>query len=416
MELIRPDKKYSLSLYFFLIAISFIYLNFMRATFDETGQYFGPLIRMISVSAGPFFLLLCTVSALAEGQLKRINREYQLWIICLIFIFIGLIINGVLINRNSFRLITLDTIHYLFFLPGILIGAKKENWPIVDRFIRVFFLINTLNLLPFIGAYSDLAEGMRRNIVLGFDQIPYFFWGELGIWTYLWLTMKDKSQFDKLVTVLGTILFFYFAIIFLKRAPFVNLFMFFVLIAISDRSRWNLSINLKTIASSAVAISLAIMIFATMEVSSTLERLGDRFSERGDTLVAALVNSNRISYDAVLVIEDLNGNELLVGRGMGGVVKDPGHNYPELKTSYLHNSSVQHVLKGGVLLLIVWWLGFLRILKDFFFNKDKELNPYYIHLLGPFLFSWVFGFLSTSITFLLLMLCAGRVMSKKSLD
>ena len=50
MNAINKQQKYSLSLYFFCLALIFIYLNFLRATFDEKGEDFGPLIRIMSVS------------------------------------------------------------------------------------------------------------------------------------------------------------------------------------------------------------------------------------------------------------------------------------------------------------------------------------------------------------------------------
>ena len=141
---IKADHKYSLSFYIFYIAIILIYFNFLRSTFDQRGESFGPLIRMIFISIGPALLFLSTISALMEGQLRRINNNYQIWIVSLIFIFIGLIFNG-LIVQNSPRLITLDIIHYMFFLPGILIGVKKENWAPLDRLIRIIFLINVIS-------------------------------------------------------------------------------------------------------------------------------------------------------------------------------------------------------------------------------------------------------------------------------
>jgi len=366
---------------------------------------------MIFISIGPALLFLSTISALKEGQLRRINNNYQIWIVSLIFIFIGLIING-LIAQNSPRLITLDIIHYMFFLPGILIGAKKENWVPLDRLIRIFFLINVIYLSFFIGSYQEMP--WRKYIILAFEQIPYFFWGQLYLmWPYLVLTMKDKSKFDKFITVLGTILFFYFALIFLKRSAFINLLLFMVLVFIAYRPILKLSINLKTIGLSVLSILLAIGIFLTIDYSLSIDKIVDRFIGTGGTLISALANDNRLSYDVFLVKNQLDSFEYLIGRGLGGVVMDHEHNYPEFMTNSLHNSSARHFLKGGFLLLVVWWFGFLAITKDFFFKKNKEYNAFYIPVLVPFLLSWVLGFLNTSIGFLLLMLCVGKVISKE---
>jgi hypothetical protein len=299
----------------------------------------------------------------------------------------------------------------MFFLPGILIGAKRENWAPLDRLIRIFFLINIIYLLFFVGSFEDMQR--RGSIILSFEQIPYFFWGELYLmWPYLVLTMKDKSKFDKFITVLGTILFFYFAIIFLKRSPFVNLLLFMFLVFIAYRPIWKLSMNFKTIGLSVLSILLAIGIFSTIDYSSSINKFVDRFTEIDGTVKSSLVNDNRLSYDVMLVKNQLDSYEYLFGKGLGGVVMDHEYNYPEFMTRTLHNSSAQHFLKGGFLLLVVWWLGFLAITKDFFFKKNKEYSAFYIPVLVPFILSWVLGFLNTSIAFLLLMLCVGKIISK----
>ena len=43
----------------------------------------------------------------------------------------------------------------------------------------------------------------------------------------------------------------------------------------------------------------------------------------------------------------------------------------------------------------------------------KHLNKYFIPILVPFLLTWVFGFLRITIDFILITMCAGRLMAKE---
>ena len=195
MNLTLSKNKYSLSFYFFCAAVVSVYLNSVRIAIDVDGVLFGSVVRMLFISAGPFLLFLTTLIALIEGQGRRLKNFYWVWILGLIFYFFILAINAVLIHKNSFRLITLDTMMLMFLVPGILIGAKKINWIGFDKLIRIIFLLNVLSLLPYIGAYANLTQEIRSSIIMGFNQTPYFFWGGLAMWPYLYLTMKILPGF-----------------------------------------------------------------------------------------------------------------------------------------------------------------------------------------------------------------------------
>jgi hypothetical protein len=407
----QNQSKHSLSFYLFYIAVVFIYLNFLRATLDERGEIFGSLARVFFIFIGPFFLFLTTFFALLEGQINRIKKKYQLWILCLIILFIFLIINGVIINQNSLRLIILDFIHYMFFLPAILIGSKKENWPPLDRLIRIIFLLNLVPCLFYIGAYD---ESLRRSeIILSFNQIPYFFYGQLALWPYLLLTINRESKFDNLIAIIGTAVYFYFSIVFLKRAPFVNFALFSVLVFFSYASLWRDFFKLRSL----IIFTISILLFIGILAQTNYSILIERFTEMGDTVLSSLVHSNRISNDLGMLVDQFEAYEYPLGRGLGGVVIDYGNDYPEYYTSTLHNSSGQHFLKGGLIFLGVWTLGFLMITIDFIkkiYLKKSNNIAQHITIMLPFLFSWVFGFLSQTIFFLLVMLCVGRVISKET--
>ena len=407
---IKTNNKSLLSSDLFAIAVILIFLNFVRGTLDEKGIIFAYHLRVLSIFSGPFFLLLSTFIAITEGQFRRIKNRYRTWIICLLLYFIFIIINGLLINRNEIRLVTLDMLMFSMVFPGILIGAKKFNWIRFDKIVINIFLINILFLLPYIGSYGSLMQEMRRTIIVGYGQIPYFFWGGLEMWPYILLTMKNRSLFYRIVSIVGIILYFYFALIFLKRAPFVYAILFILLYLFSYKL--NIKTVMRNIYLSIAVIITSFLIFWQIEVSSTVERLQGRFVEKGD-LTSTLLMSNRISYDYGLVLSQLSSLEYMIGRGLGGTVQDVGETNYEDMTSTLHNGPALMMLKGGFIWMIIWYSGWFMLIKDFMYNKNKHLNKYFIPILMTFLLTWVFGFLRITMFFIMITMCSGRLMAKE---
>ena len=407
---IQKKESYTISLRLFLIGCVLVYLNFLRQTFDQTGQIFGTEIRSISIFIGPFFLILSAITAFMEGQLGRIKPFFQIWIFLIIIYLIFLTISGFFIYGNSYRDLVIDIILYAFFVPAILIGAKKQNWLILDKFILLFFLINLFMLIPYLTSYSSLAAAGRTQIITNDAQIPYFIWGQFSIWMYLCLTLKNRSDIIKFAILAGTIIYFFLAIVFLKRAPFINLSIFFFLFLVSLNLKNSSIISIKIFYLSIPILIFSLLLYSLINVGSFYERFESRFYTSG-SIYSSLSSSTRLTYDVELVANQFNNMEFLFGRGLGGSVEDIEYKYPEKNTIRLHNSSVQQVMKGGVVFLFLWVIGFLVILKNFLLNENEEYRKFYIPLLTPFLMSWVFGFLSTSISFLLIMACAGRVMA-----
>ena len=405
------SDRYSISFRLFCIAAIFVYLNFIRGAFDEQGMLFPESVRAILAVLGPSFLFLAIWAALYEGQLNRIKPFYRAWLLFLLFYYVFLLLIGVFAYQNDIRQVVFDFILLPFFFAGILMGCKKANWIFFDKFILVYFTVNVLVCLFFIGGFAGYLLETRHMVITAFNQIPYFFWGTLGIWPYFILSMADKSMLRKMVTIVGTMVYFSFAIIFLKRAPFVILILFLLLFLFSRR---NIIVWVKVailLLVGVIAFWQVLMFNTGGEVKIITEALKTRFVQQ-DGMVDTLSSSNRLSYDLGLIVTQFSGLEFIVGRGLGGAVEDIEDNYPEKMTHSLHNGSALTMLKGGVVLLIVWVGGWLFVFKDFIVNRNRSLNRYYIPVLMPFLLSWVFGFLSGSVSFLLLMMCAGHVMSK----
>lgn len=406
-------ERLSVSYYLFYLAIIFTYLDFLRLGYDPTGSFLNAPLRMLSYMIAPVLLIFSVIAALIERQYKRLKRHYWMWVLAIHFIIFILFINGLAIHFNDYRPIVFDLIYFLYFIPGILIGCKEKNWKGLDQLFLYIFVFNTFLLLPNLTSFQGVVELSRNSIILANGQTPYLIWGGLTMWTYFLLTLDGRTTIQKSLIYTSTILYFIFALIFLKRGPFLELFLFFSFLLFSNRLRIKFKLDFKTFLFLGIIISSTYPLYKFLEFSTFAERLNERVYEEGSLTSSVLANS-RIAYDIDLVTSQINGLEWIVGRGVGGTVKDIGYNYPDLNTHTLHNFFAMILLKGGFIFFIVWYLGWVIFFKDFLQNKRNSLNKFFVPVLIPLLLSWLFGFINVSVHFLLMMMCAGRIMSKES--
>jgi len=413
MYRIKKTKPQSLSLYIFIVAIVLVYLNFLRSTFDGQGVIFNAQIRFISIISGPAFLFLTIVVSLMEGGLMKIRKVYRYWLVLIFFYIIFLLITGALLFENNLRLITFDIILFLFAAAGIMMGAERNNWVLIDKIMMLIFMIHVVVMLFYVRAYSEIITAIgphaRHNIISAYEQIPYFFWGMIYIWPYFALTYSDRSRFYKFTIIVGIIIFYYFSIIYIKKQPFAYLGLFVVLVMFTNNITLMAAKAFKMIP---IWITIILFLFFSVEMSQSIDKLQSRFVDKG-SVSSTILQSSRISYDYGLINSQFSLGEYAFGRGIGGSVKDTNEHYPEKTTSVLHNGSALVILKGGIAMLLIWYGGWLYFVNEFIFNRNRYLDRYFISVLIPLLGSWIFGFLSPSIAFLLVMLCAGRIMAKR---
>lgn len=412
--------KYVLSFRLFCIGTILLYLDFVRNAIDTYGLIVPPPMRALSILAGPLFMCFSAAAALSEGQLKRLKTTYRSWLLFLLLTLPFLLVIGALIFGNEKNIVMLDSLLFPAIFAGILAGAKEENWIFFDKLIMAIFLVGLFCCILWLGdllvAARISVRADRFDIVRGSSQtfsrvtMLYSFWGTMGTWPYLFLTIKERGVFSKVVIFLGTFLFFFMAIIYQKRFPFLALALFIFLVVIkTDVRRWFKMIAI--LLAVGILLSGAFIFVVGQETPECLIKLDSRFHLHG-SLWETFIAEDRISYDPKLVFTQFSGLEFVMGRGLGGVVYDASDLYPREMTPELHNGTALILLKGGMVLLIIWMIGWLFVVKDFIANRNTTLNRYYIPILMIFLLSWIGGFLSTSVNFAFLMMCAGRIMSR----
>jgi hypothetical protein len=412
--------KYVLSFRLFCIGTILLYVDFVRNAIDMYGLIVPPPVRIVSILAGPLFMGFSVAVALTEGQLKRLKATYRSWLLFLLLTLPFLFVIGALIFGNEKDIVMLDFLLFPTIFAGILAGTKEENWIFFDKLIMAIFVVGLFCCILWLGdllvAARISVRADRFDIVRGSIQtfsclaMLYSFWGTLGTWPYLLLTIKERGVFSKGVIFLGTLVFFIMAIIYQKRFSFVSLTLFFFLIAIKSNIRQLFKMVVILLAVGILS-SIAFTFIVGQEAPEYLMKLDRRFHLRG-SLWETLIAEDRISYDSKLVFTQFSRLEFVMGRGLGGVVHDISNLYPWEMTHSLHNGSALILLKGGIVLLIIWTVGWLFVVKDFIANRNPMLNRYYIPILMVFLTSWLGVFLSRGVFFAFLMMCAGRIMSR----
>jgi len=407
----------------FVVGVLLVYGNFLRIAFDMFGTVFPADVRGLSIVVGPAVMGIAAAAAVVEGVPAKVGPAYRTWLTLLAFVLLCLFVTGAVVFENDVRVIVLDTLLFPTVFAGIFVGARWQNWAAIDRIMLAIFVVNIAVCV--VGLPDVVAAAARATRVDRLDFIRtgasaiwgspnvYFFWGGLGVWPYFVLTAPGRSRAGKWASYFGMALFFLLAVIYQKRMPFVELAGFVVLTGLKSYPG---RLKLLSVLAPVALVVWALTGAAVNETGDLRSRLGSRFDKTGAGLWATLQEEDRLTYDPVLVLTQFNATELIVGRGLGGTVHDVTSLYPEEFTHTLHNGTALMALKGGLVLVVVWFAGWLGVFADFLRSKDVRLLPYYVPVLMVFGLAWLSGFGFGSVNCVLVMLCAGRVMSRPLAD
>jgi hypothetical protein len=424
----KTFKKNNLSFLLFCMGVSFIYVHTLRMGFDNQGKYIPEMIRALLVITGPLFFSLSVLAALREGQLRKLKSHYRKWLLMLLLTTILMFISGAVVFGNEIRRIVLDFTLFSPIFAGILVGVRKENWLPFDKFLLAIFQINIIiclvGLKEIASVFSTLDIPSRADLwARGFslmsegNSMIYHFWGVLDVWPYFLLTIREGTRLRKATILIGIGMYFILSIIFQKRAPFILLIGFTLFLLIKMRLKRLLALCAVGLITGAVVL----YVFTSLAGPASNELLG-QFNERfggKSGVVDTLSQEDRLNYDYWIVFNQLSPIELFNGRGMGGTVSDIGGFYHwtgEDNIQMTHNGTALIILKGGFTFLIIWVVGWLMFTKDFLLSGVPGRDRFFIPVLMVFGLSWLGPFISNSISFALLMMCAGRIMARDAAE
>ena len=412
----------SLPFKLFIIGMVLLYLDLVRnAYMTKEEALILPYIVAIIIKLSIIILFGASAGfAYLYGQSKNIKPIYRMWLY-LIFIHVLFLTFYGILRGNGIREIILDFGLFMMMFAAILAGSNKNNWLFFDKFIVTFFFLNTVLTII---SFFDILQGEIFNPYTSghvFSSKFYYFWGELSIWPYFLLTIRDGSLFRKIVAYTGITTFFVSSIILSKRSPFIILFLLISVIVFKTMIQMNWIMKFKQLSGNIVrllifGIILIIVIFGLgihVYMGDTIEKLEERFFV-GGSISESVLQDPRIEHDSELVFGRFSDWELLFGQGGGAMagVPDPGAVGERSNNNdyVLHNGMLFIIQKGGILFLMIWIMGWFHFVKDFFIIKNTFLNRYFAPASVIFLFSFVTGFMGWGTDFPFLMMIAGRGM------
>lgn len=424
LQSVSDSQKVRLPFKLFMAGFVLLYLDLVRNAYMKEEVIFS-YETVILLKLSILILFMASVSlSFIRGDYRRIKHVYRLWL-SLVLLFIAIMTFYGLTQGNAQRDIIIDVILFVTLFAGVINGCDRRNWVLFDKFMLGFFALNTVLVIK---SWFDAMGGdvfdPNESLSL-FHSKYYFFVGELTIWPYFLLTLRDGSLYRKLISYSGIAIYFIASLTLAKRSPFVLLFLLIALSLFKSRLRMDSTRVIKSIFSKIkgaviAGLASAVVIFS-LGISGRFwdaaEKLQERFFLEGN-MVETVFSDPRISYDSELVFGHFSNSEILFGQGMGAVagVADVGWTGEKsLSDEYvLHNGVLLLIQKGGLLFLFVWLWGWFVFLKDFLASREPYMNRYFLPVGIVFIFSFVTGFVNWGNGFAFLMMCAGMGMARKA--
>lgn len=376
------------------ISSNLVIAGMWLAFFHEVLQSFGH-IHMFVAYSGYILLFSALFLELMNGALSLLENKYRTWVIMIFFFGLFVFIHGI-VKANSLQFFSRDLWPYSYF-ACFLVAARADAWRSIDRMIVWQFMVGIAVFL-YIAATLDIASFTRQFISQNTSEWRgpriYWAWGLLYGWQYMFLRFrKDQPLYQKLVTILGVISFVVFGVIMLKRQVIVELGMVCVAKSVYDVVVLKSSIikNVITYAVVAIVVFSAITHYQKKYNVDYIEDLAERTTEHGSVSDTATKNTRLVDQPRY-VYGNASAFEIIFGQGLGsGVMKDQKELVNTLESGF-----ATALMKGGVIYLIVWYVGFILILKDALLlrRRDKLIFGFLSVIfivsspMGPFFFDY----------------------------
>jgi len=329
--------------------------------------FFHEVLKSFAINAMPiaysgfFILFFALLIELKYRALSFIEKKYRLWILSIwIFSFFALIYG--IVKSHELQFLSRDIWPYSFF-ACFLIVARINTWNIIDKMIYQQFFIG-LGVFIYIGFTLDIT--FQRNVIelntaSWNNPRIYWAWGLLYGWQYMFLTFNKKLPMHrKISTFLGVTLFIVFGIIMLKRHMIFELAMLIVFKLIYMAKVEHANIIKWAAVLLAIAV-VALSIVRLVERRENVEYFGlmaSRLTEAGSILDTTFENTRLLDtprniYNQATIFE------IIFGQGLGSVVEKEG-----IVDTVVESGFFTTFMKGGIIFLIIWYIGFLSMLKD----------------------------------------------------
>ena len=355
MDLTKRKKQSSLSHSLVVLGMWILFIHEVLKSFAVN--------EMPVAYIGFFILFIAILIELENRALSFIDKKYRLWILSIwIFSFFALIYG--IEKAHTLQFLSRDILPYSFF-ACFLIAARTKRWNIIDKMIYQQFLFG-LGVFIYIWLTLDIKferSAIELNTISLDAPRIYWAWGLLYGWQYMFLSFnKELPIHRKIAAILGFVLYMVFGMIMLKRQIIVEFGMicifkliYSVKVQKADISKW------VTVFVACTVVTFSVFMFYEIpENINYLKEIALRSTEAGSILDSTLKNV-RLHDTPLNIYNQATFFEILYGQGLGsGVVKDG------IIDNVVESGFFTIFLKGGIIYLIIWYLGFFSILKDTF--------------------------------------------------
>ena len=361
MDLSKRKNLYPLSIYLVVLGMWILFIHEVLKSFAVN--------EMPVAYIGFFILFIAILIELENRALSFLDKKYRLWILSIwIFSFFALIYG--IEKAHTLQFLSRDILPYSFF-ACFLIAARTKRWNIIDKMIYQQFIFG---LGVFIYIWLTLDIKFERSTIelntMSWDAPRiYWAWGLLFGWQYMFLSFnKELPTHRKIATILGLVLYIVFGMIMLKRQIIVEFGMICVFKLIysikvqkADISKW------ATVFVACTVVTFSVFMFYEIpDNMNYLKRIALRSTEAGSILDTTLKNT-RLHDTPLNIYNQATFFELLYGQGLGSVVVKEG-----VIDNVVESGFFTIFLKGGIIYLMIWYFGFLLILKDTFWGMRGE--------------------------------------------
>ena len=330
---------------------------------------YGPLAALIgAVMLAPF-----------DGLLRGIDLKHRPWLALLALWTVGLLVVG-LMHGNPRYYLLIDLEVMVVLLSGILLGARSEVWPVLERAYSWVFALGIPVVL--LGLFRlDLVD-MRfggKFTAEAYDS-QYLLW-PVGFFVMLYGSLPRGRARALVLLAFGMCVLE--QVLFQKRAPTGRLLAFlgFAVVLMVMKPGRGLR-RLAALPALLIGGALAVGVFSVvlgLSLSDVTDSFALRLTQAQGEQASSLENA-RFGFAARL-LDSLAGSERWFGKGLGGYLVDSTFGYYVLTgqgTLVRGAASIEightwSILKGGFVFLIVFNLPFAAALARGF--AWRRLDP-----------------------------------------
>jgi hypothetical protein len=356
----------------------FLYAQFFSMSRQFFFDLFSPDLAPYATAAGVGSLVLLLPAILGYGSLAgspfgRLRGGARVWVALLAALVLFLLLLGWLWQGYYINDVLRESGAFLTVIACIILGSIPEFWHDVDRTLVTLLVAGMVVIALGFSGFAELLNTYGYQTRVAGETVAYDVQAVMHLLPYLLLTARWRSKWQIVIIMLGLLFNLGMQVLFQKRldtfeALVYLLLFFFVLPRLASRwPEYRQAVPERTFKIAFAAIFVlgvgGALLLAPQIVRGQASALLARYGEE---------DTSRLQ-EAGEMLRDLEGWEYLIGRGMGGYFTGWSEAGSRRWGDWLadvgvvgkrsvHVGALMPMLKGGLLLSLVYYAGLAAVL------------------------------------------------------